>query len=153
MAMLAMIRRARMRALRSNNKGAAAVEFALLAPVFFMLFLGVLQVAVYLQNYNAVQSLASDGARYVLVEYQKNNSLTDTQIKQVVRGEAVNVPYMLDTDRLNITVDRSGTSRITGATEIDIELEYELSDWIPGVDLPLSKIKYSRPVFVVTAEE
>ena len=153
MAMFAMIRRARMRALRSNNKGAAAVEFALLAPVFFMLFLGVLQVAVYLQNYNAVQSLASDGARYVLVEYQKNNSLTDTQIKQVVRGEAVNVPYMLDTDRLNITVDRSGTSRITGATEIDIELEYELSDWIPGVDLPLSKIKYSRPVFVVTAEE
>ena len=153
MAMFAMIRRARMRALRSNNKGAAAVEFALLAPVFFMLFLGVLQVAVYLQNYNAVQSLASDGARYVLVEYQKNNTLTDTQIKQVVRGEAVNVPYMLDTDRLNITVDRSGTSRITGATEIDIELEYELSDWIPGVDLPLSKIKYSRPVFVVTAEE
>lgn len=149
--MMALVKFARLRALRKEQGGAAAIEFALLAPVFFLLFLGVLQVAVYLQNYNAVQSLASDGARYVLVEYQKNNKLTDTQIQQVVRGEAVNAPYMLDTDRLTVTIDRSGTSRITGATEIDIELEYQLSDWLPGVDLPLTKVKYSRPVFVVTS--
>lgn len=149
MNMFAIIRRARLCSLRKAEKGGVAIEFALLAPAFFMMFIGVLQVAVYLQNYNAVQSFASDGARYVMVEYQKNNTLTDTQISQVMRGEATNPPYQLDTDRLTVTIDRSGASRIVGATEIDIELEYQLSDFLPGIELPLSKIKYSRPVFVV----
>lgn len=141
----------RLSLLPDNRSGAAAIEFALLAPAFFMMFFGVFQVAVYLQNYNAVQSLASDGSRYVMVEYQKNNTLTDEQIRSVMLGEAVNAPYLLDTDRLSINIDRTGTSRITGATEIDIELQYQLSDFLPGVTLPLSTITYSRPVFVVTS--
>ena len=138
------------RRLAKGTRGVAAIEFALLAPLFFVIFFGVLQVSVYLQNYNAVQSLASDGARYVMIEYQKDNTLTDEQIRSVVLGEAVNPPYLLDSDRLTVTVDRSGTSRIAGAVEIDIQLTYRLSDFLPGVELPGSTISYSRPVFVVS---
>ena len=143
------LKRARLRAIAKDGKGAAVVEFALLAPIFFTMLLGIMQVGVYLQNLNAVQSLASDGARYVMVEYQKDNTLSDEQIRQVLLGEAVNAPYMLDTDRLTVAVDRTGTSRVTGATEIDITLTYTLSDFLP-IQLPLSTITYSRPVWVVT---
>lgn len=143
--------RSRIATLRDNNSGSALIEFALLAPVFLILFFGVFQVAVYLQNYNAVKSLASDGSRYVMVEYQKNNTLADEQIESVLLGEAVNAPYLLDTDRLIVEVDRSGVSRIAGATEIEIGLTYQLPDIIPGLTLPLSTITYDRPVFVVTS--
>ena len=132
-----------------DAKGGAAVEFALLAPVFFMLMFGVLQVGVWLQNYNAVQSLASDGARYVMVEYQKDNALTDEQIRTVVLGEAVNAPYLLKSDRLQVTVDRSGASRVSGATEIDLTLTYTLNEFIPNFTLPGSTITYTRPIWVV----
>lgn len=134
-----------------NDKGSAVVEFALLAPVFLMLLFGVLQVGVYLQNYNAVQSLASDGARYVMVEYEKSNELSDEQIRQVILGEAVNSPYLLDTDRLNITVDSTGASRVTGATEIDLTIQYTLDDFVPYWEIPGTTITYSRPVWVVTS--
>lgn len=136
------------RQLQQDSRGAAVIEFALLAPVFFTMLLGVFQVGVYLQNYNAVQSLASDSARFVMVEYQKNNTLTDEQIRSVLLGEAVNAPYLLDTNRLVITVDRTGTSRVNGAVEIDIKLEYTLNDFMP-IKLPGSTIEYERPVWVV----
>lgn len=143
-----LMKRASLRTLGRDRKGSAVVEFALLAPMFLTLLFGVMQVGVYLQNYNAVQSLASDGARYVMVEYQKDNALSDEQIRTVMLGEAVNTPYMLDTDRLTITVDRSGTSRVNGATEIDLTLAYAMSDFMP-IDLPGGTITYSRPVWVV----
>lgn len=142
------LERARLRAIAKDTKGGAVVEFALLAPIFFTMMLGILQVGIYLQNLNAVQSLASDGARFVMVEYQKDNALSDEQIRSVILGEAVNAPYMLDTDRLDITVDRSGTSRVSGATEIDIALTYTLSDFLP-IELPLTEINYTRPVWVI----
>jgi len=51
---------------------------------------------------------------------------------------------------VQITVDRSGASRVTGATEIDLTVNYTLENFIPGVTLPLSVISYSRSVWVVT---
>nr|WP_298927958.1 TadE/TadG family type IV pilus assembly protein [uncultured Erythrobacter sp.] len=148
MKFIRMMERRSLRALAKDRKGSAVIEFALLAPMFFLLLIGVLQVGVYLQNYNAVQSLASDGARYVMIEYQKDNTLSDEQIRTVLLGEAVNAPYMLDTDRLRISVDRSGASRVGGAIEIDITLSYAMSDFVP-IDLPGGTITYTRPVWVV----
>lgn len=133
-----------------DNRAAAAVEFALLAPIFLIMLFGVLQTGIYLQNYNAVQSLASDGARYAMIEYQKDNQLTDQQLQNVMLGMATNAPYLLDTDRVDITVDRSGTSRVDGAVEIDLNISYTLFSFIPGLELPLSVIRYSRSVWVVS---
>lgn len=137
------------RRLIRSQSGAAIIEFALLGPLFLMMLIGVLQVGIYLQNYNAVQSLASDSARHVMVESQKQNILSDEQIRSVLLGMSTNSPYLLDSDRLEILIDRSDVSRVTGATEIDMELRYQLTDFIPGVELPLSVITYSRSVWVV----
>ena len=126
------------------------IEFGLLAPVFLMLVFGMLQVAFYMQHLNAVQSLASDGARYVMIEYQKNNQLNDDQIREVMLARATSQAYLLESDRIQITIDRSGASRVTGAAEIDLTVNYTLENFIPGVQLPLSVIRYSRSVWVVT---
>lgn len=141
---------ARLRGLWSDAGGSVVVEFAILAPIFLMMIFGMFQTGIYLQNYNAVQSIASDGARYVMIEYQKDNRLSDEQVQSVLLGRATNVPYLLDTDRLNVVVDRSGSSRVNGAVEIDISINYTLNNFIPGVELPLSVIRYSRSVWVVT---
>lgn len=137
------------RRLAHSRSGAAVIEFALLGPLFLMVLFGVLQVGIYLQNYNAVQSLASDGARFVMVEYQKENQLDDDQIRSVMLGLSTNAPYLLNPDRLNITVTRAASTRVTGATRIQVAMAYRLSDFIPGVDLPLSVIRYNRSVWVV----
>ena len=84
-----------------------------------------------------------------LVEYQKGNELSTTQIRSVVLASAVNTPYMLDSDRLTISVQEVDTSRVTDATELDLDITYVMEDWLPFVTLPATKLTYSRPIFVV----
>lgn len=136
--------------LRKDRSGASAIEFALLAPVFMMLLFGVLQAGVWLQNYNAVRSATHDAARTILIEYQAENNLTDEQIRRVVLARATTAPYFLDTDKLTVNINRLGTTRVTGTTEIEVELRYAIDSFLPFADLPGSTVVYERPVFIVT---
>ncbi len=135
--------------LARDTKAAMMVEFALLAPLLITMMIGVFHVGQRMQNFNAVRSVASDAGRYVMVEYQKGNEVTNADIQSVVRGSAVGMPYMLDTDQLTVTAKTETVSRIVGAKEINLTIEYTLEDWLPFVDLPGSKLYYSRPIFVV----
>lgn len=138
------------RRLSRDRTASMAIEFALLAPAFLIMFIGLFQVSVYLQNYNAVRALASDAVRLVTVEYQKDNTLSTTQIESIMLGMAVHAPYMLDSDRITIAVEQEATSRVNGATEFDIDITYAEEDWLPFVDLPDLSLTYSRPIFVVS---
>lgn len=137
------------RSLRQDSTAAMMIEFALLAPLLITMMIGVFHTGVYMQNYNAVRSLTSDGARFTMIEYQKGNELTNAQIRNVLIATATSAPYMLDSDRLSITVSTVTPSRVTGAQEIDLDVTYTLEDWLPFVTLPASTLTYSRPVFVV----
>ena len=46
---------ARSTSLAADSRGSVAVEFAMLAPAFFLMLFGVLQVGLGLQNYNDVK--------------------------------------------------------------------------------------------------
>src|SRR5690606_9192807 len=50
-------------ALMTNHRGASAIEFALLAPVFLLLVLGALCYGIYFGAAHSVQQLAADAAR------------------------------------------------------------------------------------------
>lgn len=144
-----MMQHTALRLLRQDTRGAIAVEFALLAPILITLMIGVFHMGVYMQNYNAIRSLASDGARYTMVEYQKGNEVDNATIRSVVLAGAVNAPYLLDSDRLEITVSTASTSRVTDAKEINLAISYRLEDWLPFADLPATTLTYDRPIFVV----
>ncbi len=49
--------------LRNSNDGAAAVEFALLAPLFVMLLLSFIATGIYLSTAYSIQQIAADAAR------------------------------------------------------------------------------------------
>ena len=67
---------ARLRQLRGDTAGSAVVEFGILAPTIITLFLGVVQVGMWMQTYNALRSVAAESGRYVAVEYQKSNNIS-----------------------------------------------------------------------------
>ena len=75
--------------LARNQRGGSAVEFALLAPVFIALMMGVVEVGVYMQNYSAVRALATDASRFAAVEYQKNNKITEGTLESNIRSMGI----------------------------------------------------------------
>ncbi|MFB0611483.1 TadE/TadG family type IV pilus assembly protein [Aurantiacibacter poecillastricola] len=135
--------------IRRDESGATIIEFALLAPMFLLMLMGVLQVGVAMQNYNALRNLSADVARMAMVQYQTGNSLTNSQIETWAENHALGAPYLLDQNRVNAVVTTPGTQRVAGATELQIVISYQIDSFLDfaGIDSPF--ITYTRPVFLL----
>ena len=142
---------ARLLLLARDRRGGAAVEFALLAPAFLLMFIGVLQGGVALHAYNSVRNISSDTARQVSVQYQTDNRLTNSQIAQLGTANATTAPYLLKADRLTVNVDTAATQRVPNARELTLRIRYQIPSFLSfaGIDGPL--VDYSRPIFVSLA--
>ncbi len=138
------------RNLAISERAASAVEFALLAPVFLALMFGIVSVGIHMQNYNAVRSLASDAARFAAVEYQKNNTVSETTLENNFQSMGVSAPYFLQSDRLTVAVSEV-TSRVPGAREFDLDISYALPEIAGGIALDGFTMNYSRPIFVLSS--
>lgn len=132
-----------------DEKGAMAVEFALLGPIFLLMFVGVLQVGIALQNYNALRGLSADVARYAMVQYQTGNDLSNSQIETWAENHALGAPYLLDQNRVNAVVTTASTQRVAGATELQIVVSYQIDSFLgfAGIEFPF--VTYTRPVFLL----
>lgn len=142
----------RLRQLPGDSSGATAIEFALMGPLLFTLMLGILQVGLAMQAYNAMRSASADVARYAVVERQKGNTITTTGLTTKARQIAVASPYKLITGNLStasVTLDTAGT-QVTGATRYKVQYNYNVPNFLEIIDLPTIPLMYSRPIFVVT---
>lgn len=137
------------RTFHANNSGSVAVEFALLAPIFFAMLLGVLQIGIGMQNYNAVRNVASDVSREVMIEYLTSNEMSADQIEQTALATAISAPYLLDSDNLTIEVQEASTQRIDGAHEFELEITYEIWSILTFMGFDAPTIDHERPIFVI----
>lgn len=132
-----------------DKRGSVAVEFALIGPTFIAMMLGVLQIGMGMQNYNALRSVGSDVMRYAVVNYQTNNDLTDTQVRDYARSLAVNSPYLLDSSRLAVTVSSVTTSRVSGTFEKTLTLTYSVPTVLSIIGVGEFPITYSQSIFLI----
>ena len=139
-----------MRTIRFESSGAVALEFALVGPALIALLLGVMQVGIGMQNYNALRNVSAEVARYAMVQYATGNNLTNDQLNAYAYNVGENSPYLLKNDRLVATVTDAATQRVTGATEKTLELEYQIPSLLDPMGLHGPHITYSRPLFLTT---
>lgn len=130
-----------------DNRGAAVVEFALIAPLLLGLVLGVFQIGLYANNYSAVRSAVSDASRYAVVEYQKDNAITITEMRTAVYSRAVSAPYSLDGERLDVDVSEV-SSEIGDARKFNISVVYAPDNFLGSLGMGALDISYARPVYV-----
>lgn len=138
-----------MRKLGSNRDGSVTVEFALIGPLFIALMLGVMQIGIGMQNYNAMRSVASDALRNAVVNYQTDNDLTDTQVRDYVRSIATRSPYGLESSRLAIRVDPVATPRVVGTIEKTLTMTYSVPTVLTILGVSDFPISYSQSIFLM----
>lgn len=136
--------------LLADREGAVAVEFSLLGPMMITLMMGVIQIGISMMSYNSLRSVASEAARYTVVNYQTNNKVTTTQISSVTRAIATTGAYSLDNSRLTVTVNTATTQRVLGATEITLRLDYRVPTLLSLIGVGDFPMTYTRPIFVLT---
>lgn len=114
---------------RGNERGSAAVEFALVLPLLLVMSLAIVQIGLLVKDQILVSEAARAGAREAAV------SADDEQVRQAAIAAAVG----LDETRLEVTVAREGGagSAATVTVMYDAPVELPLVTWLfPGsVDL------------------
>ncbi|WAT18419.1 pilus assembly protein [Aurantiacibacter sp. MUD11] len=126
-----------------------AIEFGLLGPALLLMLMGVLQVGIAMQNYNALRSLSADVARYAMVQYQTGNDLTNSQIETFAENHALGAPYLLDQNRFNADVDTATNQRVNGARELSITVSYQIDSLLSFAGIEFPFVRYTRPIFLL----
>jgi Flp pilus assembly protein TadG len=73
-----------LRRFRRNRRGSAAVEFALVAPVFFALLFAILETGIVFFAGQVLESVTQDSARTILTGQAQTSALTQAQFKTSV---------------------------------------------------------------------
>jgi Flp pilus assembly protein TadG len=143
------VTRALFRLARSRD-GAAAIEFALIAPVFLTMLLGVFQAGVWMQSYNAMRNAVAQTARSVAVEYQTGNKLIDSQVENTGLAVATTAPYLLKGgDAIDIDVTTPTVQTFPGAREMTLTMTYQMPSFLDFAGIGGPSVSYSRSMFVV----
>lgn len=134
--------------LKRDDEAAAIIEFAIIAPAFLALMLGVFQIAINMQAMNAMRGAASDTARYAVVEYQKKNELTNEEIRVAAERIGESLPYALDRN-FSASVTTPGTQRVDGAFERTLTVRYTPPAIFPFFDWTSQRLNFQRPIFMI----
>ncbi|HVX79853.1 MAG TPA: TadE/TadG family type IV pilus assembly protein [Devosiaceae bacterium] len=118
---------------RRSDSGAAALEFAILAPVFILLGSGMLAYAVYFGAAHSVQQLAADAARTSIAGLSADERRT--LVNRFLDANADNYVFIT---RANLSAALS--SETTDPNEYSVALSYDATSlpiWNLYLPLPL----------------
>lgn len=128
------------RRLTSDISGAAAVEFALLLPLYLLLVLGMTAYGIYFGAAHSVQQLSADAARTAIAGL-------DTRERQDMARLFIerNADGYLFIDRSKLVVEVGDS--INDDTQFDVSISYDASDlpiWGLWENLPMPNRIISR---------
>jgi Flp pilus assembly protein TadG len=129
-----------LRRLRDTESGMAAVEFALVAPVLFMMIFAVVVYSLYFSAFLGVRQAAAEGARAAMagMSFSERSSLAKARATTVLSGYGalIGVPVTAD----NTTAERqdAGLLKITVSYDISGSSIMKYGSLLP---MPASLIK------------
>ncbi len=138
----------RLRRLCEDCSGTSAMEFALVAPAFIVMMLGVMQVGLWMHGYNGLRAVASETSRYITVEYQKGNRVSNYDAAVWARNTALDSSYILDGGTVSTVVVDDANQNIAGITRKTLTVNYQMSSFLGMIGIDALDLSFSRPMFV-----
>jgi Flp pilus assembly protein TadG len=110
---------------RSKRCGAAVVEFAVLAPILFLLIFGMIEYGRMVMVQQLITNAAREGARVAILDGMTNDDVEDAVQDKV--GGAITI---LDTD---VTTDPADITTAAAGAAITVTVGVNFSDvsWLP----------------------
>jgi Flp pilus assembly protein TadG len=150
-----------LRRFRRSRRGSAAVEFALVAPIFFALLFAIIDAGMYFFANQVLETVTQDSARIIQtgqamtpggVSATQTGPLTEAQFQQYICSQ---VPALLDCSNISIDVEASpSTVPAPLSNQIDNNgnfntgiLQYNLGG---PCDLVVVTLFYKWPLFVTS---
>jgi Flp pilus assembly protein TadG len=105
------------RRFRCNRAGSAAVEFALVAPVFFALLFAIIETGIIFFADQVLETITQDSARMIMTGQAQTAAYTQAQFQTYVCGQ---IPALFTCSNLSVDVESYPSfSNVTIASQID----------------------------------
>jgi len=141
-----------LRRFRRNRRGSVAVEFALVAPVFFALLFAIIETAIMFFASQVLETITQESARQILTGQAQNAALTQAQFKSNV--VCPQIPALFTCANIYVDVESypSGqfssvtiNSQIDGSKNFINNMQYNPGG--PG-EIVVVRLFYQWPLFV-----
>lgn len=113
----------------SNRGGATTVEFALVVPVFFVMFFGMVDISRGFMVQSLLDNAARMGCRTAILQ-GKSNSDVQTAVSSALQGQGINGTTV------TITVNGNSTDVSAAATgdtvQVSVSVPVANITWLPG---------------------
>lgn len=142
--------RSLLRKFRRHRTGSAALEFALVAPVFFALLFAILESALMFLGQEVLETVTQNSARIILTGKAQNASYTQSQFANYVCSQ---VPALFSCGNIYIDVESYPSfANVTINSEIDGSGNFQSANmkYSPGgpSDIVVVRLFYQWPLFV-----
>jgi Flp pilus assembly protein TadG len=97
--------RRRLSQLRRDQRGVAAVEFAMIAPIFFGLLVGIIDVGRYMWTLNTIQYAIDQGVRAGVVQKLSTEDVTDLVKGSLAGLDAGAIDVEVTADAASLSVE------------------------------------------------
>jgi Flp pilus assembly protein TadG len=138
-----------LRRFRRNRRGSAAVEFALVAPVFFALLFAIIETALMFFASQVLETITQNSARMILTGQAQTSAYTQAQFQAYVCGQ---IPALFTCANVYVDVESypaftnvTINSQINGSGNFTNNMQY--SPGGPG-DIVVVRLFYQWPLFV-----
>jgi Flp pilus assembly protein TadG len=132
-----------------NRRGSAAVEFALVAPVFFALLFAIIETAIIFFAGQVLETITQDSARQIMTGQAQNAAYTQAQFKTFLCGK---IPALFTCSNVYVDVKSyPAFSNVTISDPIDSGKNFVPNmSYSPGVagDIVVVRVFYQWPLFV-----
>ncbi|QPF84230.1 pilus assembly protein [Bradyrhizobium genosp. L] len=142
-----------LRRFRRHRRGSAAVEFALIAPLFFALLFAIIEVGMIFFASQVLETVTQDSARMIMTGQAQSASYTQAQFKSYVCGR---IGALFDCTN-GIYVDVRSYSSSTGFANVNVASPIDSSNcFLPSMqyspggasDIVVVRLFYQWPLFV-----
>jgi len=122
---------------RNERRGAAVVEFAVVAPVLFLLIFGLIEFSRMVMIKEVMADAAQLGCRKAALATTTSTSQVEAEIQGYLASVILNPS---GSDAVNVAVSPSGLSGLNSGTPISVTVDVDFSavSWLPGNLLGLS---------------
>ena len=134
---------------RRNRRGSAAVEFALVAPVFFALLFAIIETGLMFFASQVLETITQDSARMILTGQAQSASYTQAQFQSYVCSQ---IPGLFNCANVYVDVESyPAFTNVTINSQIDASNNFinnmQYNPGNPG-DIVVVRLFYQWPLFV-----
>ncbi|KRR24755.1 pilus assembly protein TadG [Bradyrhizobium lablabi] len=138
-----------LRRFRRNRRGTAAVEFALVAPIFFGVLFAIIELALVFFASQILETVTQDTSRLILTGQAQNSSFTQAQFKNAVCAK---LTIMFDCVN-GISIDVQSYKAFSSVNVSDPIVSGNFvppNNYLPGGpgDIVVVRLFYKWPLFV-----